>query len=273
MRFSMIGLCFLMTALAACSRSQPNSIAAGSGIFGGIAVSNNSPLRSYVVVFRSIVGKSYFTCSGTSIAPRFVLVNAHCLKGARSDMKVMFFAPSSKASIFATYPPNLTRGIVNTWISPKVNSYREQDVNPYDIALLELDQPAPEGVRFFTLSEQTVVPETTSFVYVLGYGYSGVASDGERLGDMSLQTVTQSVLPGRYPGMFVLDGTHGRGTCLGDSGGPVFIERNNQKILVGLTAQRLIPADSTEQCQVDSVSIDISVWKKWIESLISESSS
>jgi len=179
-------------------------------------------------------------CSGTLIAPTWVLIAAHCLMGSTTPTsKVVtrgsdLLINSLKSSDIVVQAINLDgapasdsqRAVKNAYVH---NGYTANQSDPRyqnDLALLELDQP---------YNSDLVPPATLSRIgdfndrsTIAGYGYSNV-DNGQSLGNFNLtwpaplQEVTVGGQLQFVPGNAA---NEDQGTfCQGDSGGPVFAGR------------------------------------------------
>jgi secreted trypsin-like serine protease len=285
----------LLPLMVACSpqRDAPSSAIPGAGsgghIFGGTVVITSpkgvAKYLPYAAFFRTITynpktkEKKYHTCSVATLAPDIMAINAHCLHGDIEDMRVVFGAPQiTWKAVTEDADGEMSRKVVDHRFYPLFSNPMNRKYNPYDIALVILDRPAPEGTKYFGLSSTSVNPTTFPKLKVLGYGKSTAVIDEtaatqptyKMTGEQYFSVVRQTVLPIFKAGVFAMDGKSGKGTCLGDSGGPVFKKINGAFVLVGLTAERMAESDDYDQCNVDSISVDIASVKSWILKTVDE---
>jgi secreted trypsin-like serine protease len=264
------------TLTLACSAGRdvvPVRLQADPGIFGGSLVNSKADLAHYVSIVRSTRHGHYFSCTGTNLDEQFVAVNAHCIEGDIRDVRIMFGADQVTYEVIHQYPELLTRSVAGYAIPPAFQFVNRPAFSPDDIAVIRLDRPAPKGTHFFTLNDTPVSSSIFPRLSVMGYGFESAFRSHidpgrpyEMNGDLHLNVVNQIVLQKNLPGVFEMDGTHGRGTCFGDSGGPVFYKNseNNALVLTGLTSERVVDNEAYDQCNVDSISIDIASKRRWI---------
>lgn len=261
--------------IAACSGKHdgvPFSANGESRIFGG-PIAYGTQYAPYAAILSYKTSKGTFTCTATPILPSFMLVSAHCLVDA-SELKVLFFAPEITQNVLTQWPQEYTRSVKNHFSHPRYgNKVAQGHGNPNDIAVLQLDQPMPQGMQTFALNSVPVDRSKMADVGIIGYGYEKIIrrTDGTMAaqGREYLRFATQPLLPGGDAGMFLLDGHQGQGTCAGDSGGAVFqVLPDGKYVLVALTTVRLTISTQADQCAVDSLALDIAPKFKWIVDVI-----
>lgn len=141
-------------------------------------------------------------CSGVLIAPRVVVTAAHCLSDTAPDqLEVLFGASLSGGST--------TEAVVATRVHPAYDRTTRAD----DIALLELARAvstAPLPIR----SSDAVAVSSSARVVGFGAAMAGGTTGEKREGTVVITAADSTTL--RYgPGPAM--------TCVGDSGGPVFV--------------------------------------------------
>jgi hypothetical protein len=159
-------------------------------------------------------------CSGTLLEADLVLTAAHCVeRGARASLEV-YFAPSPEL------PSGAHRGIRRSVVHPEYDRMRDD----HDLALVWLDAPVP--VRPLSLSQAALEPSLLGHAArVVGFGHSAVGTASiqpeMRQGNVTISALTDTTISyAPSPAM----------TCVGDSGGPVFVDFGQGEELVGVTA-------------------------------------
>lgn len=242
MHKSLLPLLILTSILTACSPgADPSLDSAGDGIVGGDRVELTDPLARQVVIIQITAGpeQKSRSCTGSFLSEKIVLTAAHCVID-HSSVKVRIKLSKNKyqtrrASKVVAYP---------TYSKDHPNS---------DIALLFLSEPFNEKILISNLPS-TRMNLNQKEVLALGYGrVSGVAADKPKKG-MLYQTKLPVIQFNMLDSVFFVDQNSGRGTCHGDSGGPIFTESNGQNYLVGIvkggrpTKQDHLPLDQQDQC-------------------------
>lgn len=198
-----------------------------------------------------------FLCTGSMIAPMWVLTAAHCLADTSGNMIT--------TSVDSTFFPNpsgtltLTSGVGNFFVNPL---YDGSVISDYDIALVRLPSPVGPGVDVYS---PYTGPITTSQFTMVGFGQRGDGSTGATLPSGSRREGFNNFDFFLSPGVLIADFDNGNpnndascsitgGRCdlglgslesntgHGDSGGPVFF--GNQIVaVVSFGARTTAPPD------------------------------
>lgn len=231
--------------LAGCGKTFNNerTTPLKSSILNGTAVTADNQLAKSVVSIFAYTNKVWFNkCTASVLSDRLIVTAAHCIKGkSPRDLLVNFSLAALPFEIQQRYlfdEFNIKmrydiRNVKSFKIHPKYS------VTENDIAILLLDEKAPATAvpvkllpeEYLNRAEQKTIFENETFkATLLGVGVTDMVEMKEA------HEMREVTVPAYFKNnLLITDQRDGRGACLGDSGGPAFIEINSETYLVGVT--------------------------------------
>jgi hypothetical protein len=277
--FGILRAGLLAFALLGCSKENPTSGAprlAKPLIWGGQAVASGDSVFLGRTV--SLLGASGFPfCTGALIAENAILTAAHCFPyGAAGFLSVSFNVrphgsldpdsnretsekkPLRKATQFVLHPQH-NSNFDNAYLT-------QEPLAPLnDLAIVFLDEPAPGNALPFQLPEVDSEIHPGSSIAMAGFGLSNAQG-----GDYGTLYRVDSIVGVLRPrALEFVDGPFGtKGSCRGDSGGPVVLQQNlgapqERPLLIGL-----ISYGPLECAAGIGVNTDLRHFRTWIETTL-----
>jgi len=192
-------------------------------IIGGTAVDSERYPYFTLLFFNSVDGKNDVVCGGTLIHKDLVLTAAHCY-----DKTIVNLATSTASvgiSTFASGSTYITRKIAS--VTPHPN-YKLTYTAINDIMIVKL-AAGVWSINPIKLNFNSAVPATGAFETVMGFGVTSEAPNTATnyvLREVAVSDVEHGICQGTYgqyldaASMMCAYNTF-KGTCYGDSGGPL----------------------------------------------------
>jgi len=220
-------------AIAAAMRILPRLIASlalllsvpAHAIVGGGAPSTEGVARSVV----TIVGSRGNFCTGALIAPKLVLTAAHCVPSG-AEYKIVEYGADRQPSL---------QDVKSVAVHPGFNMQAMSGHRATaDVALLQLAAP-PKGKTPAALGMPDIPINVGGRFTIAGIGVT-VRGDGKSGGTIRVAGLVATGKPGTLQIRLVDpvgQGTReGLGACTGDSGAPVFEDKQGGPVIVGVVS-------------------------------------
>ena len=226
-------------------------------IVGGADVLDSDPIRSSTVALYEPEhgGSGGSLCTASLIAKDMALTAAHCVKPGGSN-PILLFGRDLHAQGTEKRP------VTAVAVNPKWETHAGRGMDQGDIAVVRFPGGIPAGyIKASTLKSDSGLKSGEAAI-LAGYGISNAQT---KTGAGSLRRATVEIADPR-PGKseMILDQTHGRGACHGDSGGPAFVTQNGKILLAGVT-NRGYPDRAPDDCAHHVVYTKYPAYRSWIQ--------
>ncbi|CAH1982353.1 unnamed protein product [Acanthoscelides obtectus] len=213
----------------------------------------------FVRVYVKFGGK-YFACGGTLVNPLVVITAAHCIK-SNDIYLVNWKGEKQPAQRVIAHPEYHAR-------TDPATGEKDARFSKNDIALIIISEPWKTETAV-VLNEDKDVPSGMPVISI-GYGITELGQDTDQL--KMTETKTMSYNDCKSIEVYLDEGffcTHNgySGTCSGDSGGPLFMNKGDNIALVGITSFGHFD-HSTNTCLVEefpTAFTNVAYYFRWIK--------
>lgn len=236
MKTTALILILLTAALAGCSKGSKNSFTDEkntTGIIGGEAAKKSDRVTaSTVSLMLTFIGPSESFCTGTLISKNLVLTATHCLAEVEPAEIRVFFGE--------TLPESLEDANIRKVKSVELHPDYKFELDPIekiftgvnDVALIMLETDAPEFAKPVAILNDTPL-KVGQQILLAGFGLTDETTvPPVKATGLNLTRVTIAKL---YANIIVTEQSNANGACVGDSGGPAYLETKNDLIVLGIT--------------------------------------
>lgn len=221
-------------------------------IVGGAAPSAEGLARAVV----TIVGSRGNFCTGALIAPKLVLTAAHCVQPG-ADYKIVEYGADRQPTL---------QDVRTVAIHPGFNMQAMSGHRATaDVALLQLAAP-PKGKTPSVLGTPDIPINVGNRFTIAGIGVTA-RGDGKSGGTIRAAGLVATGRPGTLQIRLVDpagQGTReGLGACTGDSGGPVFEDKQDAPVIIGVVSWSTGPNGSAGCGGMTGVT-PLTLYRDWI---------
>ncbi len=235
----------------------PESELLAGGIVGGQIVEQSDSDSKMVMMLVS----NGQMCTAAAIGKRVILTAAHCIAGDKTNTFVAFY---SSVSCESGFNKNLyTQGISETFVHSDYDPASTPENMKGDIALIILENDIPEGYTIYKIADPEKI-HASSDMYLYGYGNTGSNAGGAGMLRKTILSNSAFDIDLNLKKIKV-NQSGGNGICLGDSGGPSFVnDIEGEKQILGVNSY--VKGPENDICSNFSYQTLANAYSDWITS-------
>lgn len=176
----------------------------------------------------SLFGVRLSFCTGTLIAPTWVVTAAHCVKGQAAPIVGFYVGEDGNGFGDTVYPAK------ELYFHPRYTDTENPAAILYDIGLVELSEPVPAEVATpYPYNRETLEDEVGREVTFVGYGATSAPAQQATGGGSKRRTTVEIDRVDDTTYSLLFEGT---GVCFGDSGGPGLLDMDGETRVVSVVS-------------------------------------
>jgi len=238
------------------SPDQDNSIIGGQNVRAG------DPRFSStvgIIMVDDKTGDPTGVCTGTLIRSDVVLTAAHCL--VSSDNSKLNFIIYFGNTLLDLSQFNSFRAGISSIAHEKYSNGLGKEA--YDVGLIKFSGDLPPGFAPVPILKDDQYLKNGTEIIAAGYGRNKRYSRGSEDGTGQLRQVKLNVTDIKFSDIEFASSSWSKGICLGDSGGPAYVNINGQLYIAGVSNRVL--GIGRFNCIYMSVFLRVDKLQSWIE--------
>ncbi len=224
-------------------------------IVGGTKVKETSPIAKEAVALSTVDGQIF--CSGVLVAPKVVLTAAHCLEELPDgEVNAVFGRDGNRDPVVIKADSYLQHPLY----SPQAMQDPAHLMAPADLGLMILPDAAPQDYKPVRIVPEDMDVKKGITINLAGYGIT--SAKGKKAGvlrevKVKLKNIWHDAKE------IEVQGTKGKGACMGDSGGPAIVSKRKEHYLLAITSR------GAPQCNKTGIYTDVRGYSAWVNEQIS----
>jgi secreted trypsin-like serine protease len=240
-------------------------------IFGGELVTEKQKVSRHVVGIKihDPHGQNQI-CSGLILSPKTILTAGHCANFEASQIEIIFGRDLDDVKATSVRQRVSRVDLHPQYLERRQEIYDQKlwdEVNQFDAAVLHLNEAITSPFKPIKWNFDKVRSDEPKSLQLAGFGaefFDQLTS--EQKGKSQLKSVDVETKPSQQENIIYFDQTQGKGSCVGDSGGPSFYEKNKRIYFVGLLVS-VRNKGFAETCFGESRTIRLSSLYPWLEQI------
>lgn len=231
------------------------------GIVNGKPLESGHEISSRLVALMVSQENKSSLCTGALFPGNIILTAAHCVHN--SEITLVFH--TDVHSLNSDNASALTRPVVRMIVHPGYANAEKSVSSNFDLAMIKFLGRAPEGTQIFNLPLTPVPLDGTETLLVAGYGTTDPAVNTGGILRFTTQSAGSIHRTENDTASFHVDQIDS-GVCSGDSGGPLFLQKDGKLQLIGVASKVVNrTTDKSKKCNDQAIYTDISQHLEWIK--------